>query len=136
MKPEQQLQNQICDFLRIQYPNVLFMVSASGFNTDNRKGKQLARMQNPSKGWPDLFIAKVKLGFLETESSDTKTYSGLFIELKPEGTVIYNKDGSLRKNEHLQEQDKVHSMLHARGYKACFSIGFDATKKLIDWYLA
>ena len=125
MKPEQKLQNQICDYLRAQFPNVLFMVSASGFNTDNRKGKQLARMQNPSKGWPDLFIAQRGSGIC----------SGLFIELKTEGTIIYNKDGSLRKNEHLQEQDKVHKMLHACGYKACFSIGFEDTKKLIDEYL-
>jgi hypothetical protein len=125
MKPEQKLQNSVCDYIRAQYPNVLFMVSASGFNTDNRKGAQLARMQNPTKGWPDLFIAQRGNGI----------GSGLFMELKPERYELYKKDGSLRKNEHTETQAEVHKMLHAKGYKATFAVGFDQAKQIIDEYL-
>jgi hypothetical protein len=126
MKPEQRLQNQVSTYLKAQYPNVLFMVSPSGIKLTMGQAVSLKKNQNPSKGWPDLFIAQRGSGIC----------SGLFIELKPEGTVIYKKDGTLRKNGHIEEQQKVHEMLHARGYKACFSIGFENTKKLIDWYLA
>jgi hypothetical protein len=122
MKSEQRLQNAVCDYIRAQYPNVLFMVSASGFNTDNRKGAQLARMQNPSKGWPDLFIAS------------NNHYAGLFIELKPEKASLKKKDGTWA-SDHIENQSKVHNMLNARGYKAEFAVGFDEAKKLIDSYL-
>lgn len=124
MKPEQRLQNAVCDYIRAQYPNVLFMVSASGFNTDNRKGAQLARMQNPTKGWPDLFIAQRGSGIC----------SGLFIELKPEKARLKKKDGTWA-SDHIENQSKVHEMLHDRGYKAEFAVGFDEAKKLIDDYL-
>lgn len=135
MKPEQRLQNQVSTYLKAQYPHVLFMVSPSGIKLTMGQAVQLKKNQNPSKGWIDLLIMKAKYGIFETESFDTKTYYGLFIELKPEGTIICKKDGSLRKNEHLRQQQKVHQLLQGEGYYADFSIGFDETKKLIDWYL-
>jgi len=125
MKPEQKLQNQICDYLRLQYPSVLFMVSPSGIKLTIGQATNLKRNQNPSKGWPDLLIMHRGNGIC----------SGLFLELKPQGTVIYKKDGLLRKNEHLEQQEKVHKLLHERGYKACFAVGFDEAKRIIDFYL-
>lgn len=123
MKPEQKLQNAVCDYIRAQYPNVLFMVSASGFNTDNRKGAQLARMQNPTKGWPDLFIADAR-----------RSCAGLFIELKPEKTRLSKMNGDWA-SEHIETQASVHTRLMVKGYEACFAVGFDQAKQIIDEYL-
>ena len=121
MKQEQRLQNQVCDYLRLQYPSVMFMISPSGIKLTIGQAKSLKRNQNPSKGWPDLLIFdKGKI---------------LFLELKPDGYELYKKDGTLRKNEHTDNQNEVHQMLHTRGYKACFAIGFDQAKKIIDEHL-
>lgn len=125
MKPEQRLQNAVCDYLRAQFPNVLFMVSPSGIKLTIGQAKNLKRNQNPSKGWPDLLIMQRGNGIC----------SGLFLELKPEGYQLYKKDGTLRKNEHTENQAEVHKLLHSRGYKATFATGFDQAKQIIDEYL-
>ncbi|WP_156424553.1 hypothetical protein [Arthrobacter sp. EpRS71] len=57
------------------------------------------------------------------------------MELKREGTVIYKQDGTLRKDEHLEEQAIMLQRLRDRGYKAEFAVGFQEARKLIDEYL-
>jgi hypothetical protein len=47
-----------------------------------------------SNAYPDLFIAEPK-----------GNYAGLFIELKTVNNVVFKKDGTMRKNEHHQEQE-------------------------------
>jgi hypothetical protein len=133
MKPEQRLQNQVSTYLKAQYPDVMFMVSPSGIKLTMGQAVSLKKNQNPSKGWPDLLIMKTQNATYNDKSIEP--WKGLFIELKPEGTTIYKKDGALRKNEHLEQQQKVHQLLQKEGYYADFSIGFENTKKLIDWYL-
>ena len=81
------------------------------------------RMQGGKRAWPDLFIAEPRHG-----------YAGLFIELK--NTQIYKADGSLRKNEHVEEQAAVLKALQERGYKAVFAVGFDEARDIIDMYLS
>ncbi len=75
--------------------------------------------------YPDLFIAK-----------KSKDFAGLFIEYKKDGTVLYKKDGSMRKNEHIEGQNRALQLLQTEGYYAVFSIGVKKTKKLITQYLA
>jgi hypothetical protein len=127
-KKEEKLQTQVARYLKVQYPNVLFMSSASGLKLNMGQAKVFISHQNPSKGWPDLMI-------MQPMKKDGKVLAGLFLELKADDVRLFKKDGTLYSNEHLETQDSVHKMLRERGYFTVFSQGFDNTKNLIDWYL-
>lgn len=124
MKPEAALQRAVCDYLRLAHPNVMFMISASGIKLTMGQAKSLKANQNPSRGWPDLLIMH------------GNQFHGLFIELKPEGYKLYKRDGTFRKNEHVENQNRVHQMLRDRGYEAEFAVGFDQAKSIIDKYIS
>ena len=129
MKPEQRLQNAVCNYLKAQYPQVMFMISPSGIKLTMGQAVNLKRNQNPSKGWPDLLIMQPKY------MGSNIFRCGLFIELKPDGTVLYKKDGTLRKNEHIENQYNIHTKLLLRHYHPVFAVGFDEAKNIIDSYL-
>jgi hypothetical protein len=61
-------------------------------------------------------------------------FHGLCIELKIKSP--FKKNGELLKNEHLEGQQKSIFDLQQKGYFAKFSVGFDETKELIDWYMS
>jgi hypothetical protein len=96
---------------------------------------KMARMRS-ERGIPDLLILEPKGEFC-----------GLMLELKVESP--YNLNGSLRKMkrvvrsrsliieeyDHHQEQQDILNRLTKKGYKACFSVGFDESKKIIDEYM-
>lgn len=73
-------------------------------------------------GYPDLFIAEPRNG-----------YNGFFLELKTDN--VFKKDGFLKSNAHLEEQNKMLEMLRAKGYYAEFAIGYNDAVKKIDEYL-
>lgn len=92
-------------------------------------------------GQPDISIDFPSRGF-----------SGLRIELKKEGTVIYTKSGNLRKQpytrrykrngkvyikrgDHLAEQAATLEKYNELGYLARFAVGYNNAIKLIDWYM-
>ena len=121
MKNETQLQIAICNYLKIQYPKIIFFSEPSGLRTSIGIAVQLKKMRSIGK-LPDLFIAE-----------PSGIYHGLFIEIKYSN--IYKKDGTLLNNEHLQEQNKILSILKKKGYMAVFAVGFDESKNIIDKYL-
>jgi hypothetical protein len=94
---------------------------------------------HPERGYPDLFIAE------SSENIDSKDwnsivrewgfYFGLYLEIKTEANSPYKKDGTLKKDQHLEEQAKMLEKLRERGYKAEFGIGLDGCKQIIDEYL-
>ncbi len=119
---EYQLSKAVYTYLRLQYPDVLFHFDLAGLNLSRAQAGMMKAIQH-SKGFPDLFIAKACGG-----------RHGLFIELKV--VSPYLKDGkTLRKNEHLERQDKNHLQLSIEGYHAVFGVGFDQCKEIIDNYL-
>jgi hypothetical protein len=121
---EGKLQNQVCKYLKLQYPRVLFRVDfGAGALLTGKQAKQ-QQYQQKTSGWPDIFICEPKGGF-----------AGLFIELKKEGEVIYKGNGMF-KNDHIREQFAVHVALRERGFKCEFAKGFDQAKTLIDRYLS
>lgn len=61
-------------------------------------------------------------------------YSGLFIELKVKSP--FKQNGELYSDKHLEGQQKSINDLKAKGYYACFSVGFDQTKQIIDTYFS
>ena len=122
-KDEYQLQIQITDYLRLQYPNILFRSDLAGIRLPIGQATQVKRIQS-DRGWPDLFIAEPRNGC-----------PGLFLELKVSESDLYTKTGALRKSQHIREQTHMLGDLRQRGYRAEFAIGFDGAKSIIDEYL-
>lgn len=144
---EADLQVQIADYLRLQYPDVMFHSDyGSGIKLTMGQAIKQKRQNGGRRAWPDMFIAEPALviedkkrknedGVIYIESYTEERYNGLFIELKKAGTRIYKKDGTLVADEHIREQFDVLEQLRKRGYMAEFACGFDEAKKIIDGYL-
>lgn len=126
---ELELQAQVADYLRLQYPHVLFHSDfGSGIKLTPGQAMRQKRLQGGRRSWPDMFIAEVR-------SLGDKYYHGLFLELKRSDVKIYKKNGDLVANEHIREQAAALGELRQRGYMAEFACGFDEAKKIIDGYL-
>ena len=119
---EKSLHFQVCEYLRLQYPNVIFNTDLSGIRLTMGQAVQAKKLRS-SNGFPDLVIYEQK-----------GNWSALMIELKKEGTRLEKKTGELA-DDHIKEQSLMHVNLRNRGYLAQFAIGFEQAKDLIDWYL-
>ena len=136
---EHNLYEQIARYLQQQYPNVIyrFDVGADLKLTPGQAAKH--KRLHPERGYPDLFIAE------SSENVNSKDwngivrewgfYFGLYLEIKTESNSPYKKDGTLKKDQHLEEQARMLEKLRARGYKAEFGVGFEGCKQIIDEYL-
>lgn len=120
-KSEEKLHIAICDYMKLAYPNVMFISEASGVRTTIGTAAKLKRMRS-SHTHLDLYILE-KIG----------KFGALIIELKAKN--IFKKDGSLLKDQHLEDQAKTIMRLRQKGYAAGFACGFDEAKKIIDQYL-
>lgn len=120
---EKTLHRAVCDYIRYQYPDVIFNSDLSGA-TKLTIGQAVAlKNLRSNRGFPDLVIYEPRWGF-----------HALFIELKTEGTKLYNKF-DLPVTPHIGEQLDCLVELRMRRYRAEFAVGFDEAKKLIDEYL-
>lgn len=121
-QPEFILQKQICKWLDLQFPKVLYLsdtiASVKLTIPQQQRNKQI---QKEGFKCPDLLILE-----------PNNIYHGLFIELKVKSP--YKKDGSLYKNKHLKTQQKTIKDLTQKGYYSCFSWGFEMTKNIITEY--
>ena len=129
---ELELQAQVADYLRLQYPNVLFHSDyGSGIKLTPGQAVKQKRLQGGRRAWPDMFIASAtpKMGY-----KGCFILFGLFIELKRDGTRLKKKSGKWA-NEHIKEQAEILHELREEGYAAEFAVGFDEAKKIIDEYL-
>ncbi len=122
-QPEFELQAQICRYLRLQYPKVIFL-SDTVASVKLTLGQATRNKQLQKSGFkiPDLLI-------LEPNGD----YSGLMIELKTKDPHKLN--GDIRKDAHLIGQEKAIKILNEKGYYSCFSWDFEMTKNIIDEYL-
>ena len=122
-RQEQSLSAKVAQYLKTQYPKIEFRFDlVADYKMPLKIAMAIKRRYLHSRGYPDLFIAKVK-----------NNYGGLFLELK--ATNIYKKDGTLRKDKHLEEQAKMHEKLKKDGYRVEFIVGFDEAVKIINEYL-
>lgn len=120
---EANLQQQVCDYLRLRHPRAIFRSDyASGLKLTMNQAVQHKRLQS-SRAWPDLVIYE-----------PVGLYHGLALELKREDVKVYKTDGTLRSDPHLQEQADMLEALSKRGYKTRFACGFDAAVQAIDDY--
>ena len=121
-QPEYHLQVQVCEYLRWQYPHLLFdsdTIAAAKLTMPQAARNK--KIQKEGFKRPDIAIYEPK-----------RDYHGLFIELKVE--CPFKKDGTLKSNEHLEAQQKTINDLNAKGYLAMFSWSFEQTKSIIDNY--
>ena len=118
---EESIHNAVCQYLKLQYPKVLFNTDLSGIKLTPGQANKVARLRS-GKGWPDIFIVESRNG-----------YYGLFIELKAKS--IWLKKGGIIKTKHLIEQQNMLTDLKGRGYIAVFACGFEEAKRVIDEYL-
>lgn len=127
IKHEESIQLQVCSYLRLQYPNVIFRSDyASGLMLTINQARTHKRLQS-SRSFPDLFIYEARRGF-----------HGLALELKKDGTAVILKigprKGKLSSDPHIQEQAEMLQRLANGGYYAEFAVGFDEAVAKIDWY--
>lgn len=125
------LQSQICTYIKMQYPHVIFKSDyGAGLKLTIAQAATQKRL-NSSRSFPDLFI------YHPITRGDTH-YCGLALELKKEGTAIVvsrgPRKGQLVQNEHIREQYMMLRALAKVGYCANFAVGFDDAKKKIDAY--
>lgn len=91
----------------------------------NWAAQKYNKLMGARKGMPDFMIFDPRGG-----------YSGLAIELKAQDVIIYKKDGSLRKNEHIEAQNHVLEQLRKRGWRAEFAKGAVEAINLMSEYFA
>lgn len=137
---EGNLQLRVCNYIRANYPHVIFCSDfAAGLKLSDWQ-RQIMMALRSDDGQPDLSI-----------DFPSRGYHGLRIELKKEGTVIYGKNGKLRKHpyirryrkrgqvfikrgDHLAEQAAMLKRYNDQDYFARFAVGYDKAIQLIDWY--
>ena len=120
--PEYQLYRAVAAYLNLQYPRVLYHFDPTGLHLTKTQAGQLKAIQGGS-GYPDLFIMEPR-----------GACHGLFIEIKPEGTRIFKRNGH-PSSDHIGEQLDFINKLKSRGYYAFIASGFDQIRYGIDEYL-
>lgn len=134
MTSEADLQVQVADYLRLQYPDVMFHSDyGSGIKLTMGQAIKQKRQNGGRRAWPDMFIAEPWVS-IENQINGTLC-AGLFLELKKKGTRIFKKNGTLVANEHIREQFDTLKALRHKGYAAEFACGFGEAKEIIDRYL-
>ena len=135
-KAEENLHLKVCNYLRKNYPDVLFRTDfSSGMKMSPGQAAKHKKFQK-SRAWPDLFIAES--GVVEFKEDGLIAHlrkNGMFLELKAKGTHLYKKDGTLRKNKHIEEQAEMLDKLNESGYYARFAVGYDEAIQIITNYL-
>lgn len=123
--PEYELQKQICRWLSIQHPKVLFMSDTiASCKLTMRQAVRNKAIQKETFKTPDLIILEPNKG-----------WHGLFIELKTESPFLKSDPYVLKKSEHVEGQLKTMQDLAMKGYKCHFSWNFEQTKSIIENYL-
>ena len=119
---EDHLHLQVVEYLRWQYPNVLFghwpnEGKRSPF--ERYKAKKLGMV----KGWPDIMIFKQVDFPVDIKLNEYWDYNGLAIELK------------IKPNKLTNEQIEILQRLDGNNWytKVCYT--FDEAKETIDFYL-
>jgi hypothetical protein len=120
---EKTLHKAVCDYIRLQYPGVLFNSDLAGATKLTIGQATAMKNLRSNRGFPDIVIYE-----------PCGDYHGLFIELKAEGTKLFKKN-SAPATPHIAEQLEVIQALRIKGYKAEICVGWEMAKKVINEYL-
>lgn len=117
------LHKQVAEYLRLQYPDMMFLSDFGGVKLPVGHAKKLKQIRD-GRPWPDLFLAEPR-----------GKWHGLFVELKRDDNEVFTKAGELRQSAHIMAQNAMLTVLVKRGYCAMFGCGFDDAKEIVDSYL-
>ena len=123
-KLEDQVHKLVVQYLKLRYPQVIFRSDGAGLKLPIGLAMKFKNIQC-CRAYPDLFIAEPR-----------KNFAGLYIEIKKDRDEYLRKDGTIRKDKHIQEQLFVMAKLQAKGYLCNFGGGFAECKNIIDEYLS
>lgn len=136
---EAELQVRVADYLRLNYPEVLFHSDfGSGIKLTMGQAAKQKRQNGGRRAWPDMFIAQKTTATVTGKRGGLKQmfYGGLFLELKKDGTRLTKaRHPDEWASDHIAEQAETLRQLRARGYAAEFAVGFEQAKEIIDKYL-
>lgn len=118
LQKEEALQIAVADYIRYQYPKVLFCHVANERKTSKGRGGKLKAMGVRS-GMPDVMIFKMK----PSPENDSDRRVGLAIELK------------IKPNAPTENQVKCLEQLEVEGWEVHVIYDFDSARKIIDDYL-
>lgn len=126
-KVELGIQVKVCNYLRKNYPDVIFHSDYAANADLSEHQKKVNKSLQSRYAFPDLMIFEPR-----------GEYIGLALELKREGATVVLKigpnKGQLTSNEHIQNQAVTLRKLKKAGWWANFSIGYEQTIKIIDRY--
>ena len=122
--PEYNLQKQLCQYLNLQYKDVLYLSdTVASVKLTMMQATRNKAIQKCGFKCPDLIILQ-----------PNKYFNGLMLELKVENP--YKKDGNIKSDAHLIGQDESLRQLRKLGYWAGFAWEFNMAKKIIDNYMS
>lgn len=123
-RKEEKVQIAFCEFVKSEYPDVIFACDlASGMKLPIWIAAANKKMRS-ERGHPDFNAAEPRGPFI-----------GFYLEIKSDGVIVWNKDESLRKDKHLEEQNYMLAKLRDRGYYAQFGIGLEDCKNQFKNYM-
>jgi hypothetical protein len=120
---ESELHSAIIAWMKKNYPQVRVTSTLNGEKFGKLQALRVKKNQS-HQGVPDIII-----------HHNNGLYPILYLELKKDGTKLFKKDGTLLKNEHIEEQADYINYLRSQGYCADFSIGYVDTIIKIKMYL-
>lgn len=127
---EKQEQKQLLNWVKIQYPNLLYTEDLGGIKLTIGQAVQVKKSR-ARRGHPDLMFQK-----LFKDSYGQILFCGLALEFKRKGEPIIKRDGELRKNPHLKEQYDYLLALREEGWFSCFAVGFLEAQSIIKTYMS
>lgn len=124
MSKETDIYKALSTYLNLKHKGLIWRFDFSA-GTKMSIGQAIShKSMNPHRGFPDFFLAEPK-----------GVYHGLYIEIKKVGESPFKKDGLIKSNEHLKQQQDMLQKLHTKGYMTLFCTGLDECIKTIENYL-
>ncbi len=123
MKAEERIHTAICNYIKLQYPDVYFLSDPSGiFGTIGTAVK--AKKIRSKHAQLDLVILH-----------PNDEFNGLILEVKNGLGQVYKKNMEFRKSEHVYKQNLSIMHLNNLGYKAMYAFSLDQAIYIIDDYM-
>lgn len=122
-REEKGIYRALAEYLTLKNLEYRFDIAADIKLTPSQAAQQ-KRIYLHKRGFPDLVIFE-KRG----------KYGALFLEIKKNRAQVFNKDGTYKKDKHIQEQREYLKKLEKKGYKALFVFGLIGAIKAIEEYL-
>lgn len=124
-EPEKDVVKKLAQYMQLAYGRVIYRFDLAADQKLSIGQATRNKRLHPVRGYPDLVIMEARGG-----------YHGMALEIKAAHASPWLKDGyTLRKNEHLQEQQDFLDRFSKAGYYATFGVGFEHCIEVIDGYL-